>query len=543
MRLPPHRPHVRPPARPAVRPASGLLVALLLPALLALVAAPASADPPPDAPASEQGPASTSASTAEQALDQARTALAGEGGDAGAALRGLYRALPRLTAADAAAADEARALLARPTSGVDDPRGDGYGVPSVRRCSGPVCLHWVTTSGDAPPDRAWARTALGVVRDVVDLQVGELGYRAPLPDGRRGGDDRLDVYLADVGARGLFGYCAPEDPQDTTTDESGTASAYCVLDDDFAREQFGRAPLGSLRVTAAHELFHAVQLAYDADEDGWLQESSAAWMEERYADEVDDNRRYLTYGQLRRPDLSLDRFDVSGYAHYGNWIFWEHLTDRFGDDVVRDVWERASEDDVFSVQALRAVLRERGVRLPPVYARYAALNLVRAQAYDEGSTWPAPAPVARERVLRPVAAARAARADGGSARPAGVDLEVDHLASAAVVLRPGAPDERLERGRWALRVVVDGPRRATRPGAHLVVLRGDRSVVRRVPLDPEGVGAAGVPLSPRVTGVVVVVANGSSRYRCDVPDPAYACQGTPRDDDQVFDVSAELARR
>jgi hypothetical protein len=35
-----------------------------------------------------------------------------------------------------------------------------------------------------------------------------------------------------------------------------------------------------LKVTAAHEFFHAVQFAYDIGEDGWLMESTATWMEE-----------------------------------------------------------------------------------------------------------------------------------------------------------------------------------------------------------------------------------------------------------------------
>ena len=55
-----------------------------------------------------------------------------------------------------------------------------------------------------------------------------------------------------------------------------------MLDDDFAAAQFRhRHAGGNLRVTAAHEFFHAVQFAYDYDEDPWLMEATATWMEER----------------------------------------------------------------------------------------------------------------------------------------------------------------------------------------------------------------------------------------------------------------------
>ena len=115
------------------------------------------------------------------------------------------------------------------------------------------------------------------------------------------------------------------------------ASGFCVLDNDFARAQFGRAPMAVLRVTAAHEFFHAIQFAYDFTEDPWLLESTATWMEDQFADGVNDNRAYLRFGQLARPGCPLDLFDPGGYAHYGNWAFWDFLGRRFGTEIVREV--------------------------------------------------------------------------------------------------------------------------------------------------------------------------------------------------------------
>ena len=68
-------------------------------------------------------------------------------------------------------------------------------------------------------------------------EIGELGYRKPVRDGSRGGNTKLDVYLKDVGADGLYGYCAPEN---TEPGASALASGYCVLDNDFARSPVRR---------------------------------------------------------------------------------------------------------------------------------------------------------------------------------------------------------------------------------------------------------------------------------------------------------------
>ncbi len=65
------------------------------------------------------------------------------------------------------------------------------------------------------------------------------------------------------------------------------------------------APAG-LRATAAHEFFHAVQFAYDSSEDAWLTEGTAVWMEDRVADDVNANRRWLRSSPLVHPWVPVD---------------------------------------------------------------------------------------------------------------------------------------------------------------------------------------------------------------------------------------------
>ena len=173
--------------------------------------------------------------------------------------------------------EDAQRLLARPTDGAADPDGTGYRTSNTASfCSTHMCYHWARDTSDAPsltdadgdtvPD--WVETTATEFERVWRAEVNSYEYRAPKSDiasPNNGGDQRLDVYLADTGADNLYGYCATDDPDEPFLWD---LSAYCVVDNDFAKAQFAAPPLNSLRVTAAHEFFHAVQFAYDIGEDG-----------------------------------------------------------------------------------------------------------------------------------------------------------------------------------------------------------------------------------------------------------------------------------
>jgi hypothetical protein len=282
-----------------------------------------------------------------------------------------------------------------------------------------------------------------------------------------------------------------------------------------------------MRVTVAHELFHAVQFGLDAREDGWFLEATATWMEEQVTDDVDDNRQYLRHGQLGDPSTPLDSFGSLG--SYGNWIFFQRLTQRFGDQAVRQVWARADghagRRNDYSVHAVRRYIESRGVSWPRFYAGFVAANRTPGSSYAEGSAY------------RPTAAESRARLGRGRADWTRT-VALDHLTGRVVSLHP-APG--LRRGR--LRISVDAGRRATAPAVH-VVLIGRRGVIGRSPLrlDRSGHGSRVVKFHrPRVRRVEVVLANASTRYTCD-RRTEFACHGKPRDDRQAFRVTARVLR-
>ena len=309
--------------------------------------------------------------------------------DATLVMRDLFSARDDLTPAEQQVADR---ILARPTDGGGDPFQDGYTVPSVKKCQGNFCIHWVTSTEDAPPSQAWVNQMLRLMNHVWKKEVNKLGYRPPVSDAGRGGNSKFDVYLAQIGDEGLYGYCAPERRKPGF---KWLASGYCVLDNDFT--EFPLAPMQSAEVTAAHEFFHAIQFGYDYGEDAWLLEATATWMEERVFDDVNDNRQYLSAGQVANSFTPLDFFDSTGSEQYGNWPFFEFLSQNYGNGVVQQIWNKAAAftgaPDMYSTKAISAVLKPKG-GFKKVYSRFASANLIPSKFYPEGQAWPATTRVA-----------------------------------------------------------------------------------------------------------------------------------------------------
>lgn len=446
--------------------------------------------------------------------------------DLSLALRDLFAVRSRLDGEDREQAD---ALLARPTDGASDPYGDGYTVRAKAKCKLNVCIHWVPTTADAPPSTKWAMKSLAAMNQVWRFEVGNMGYRRPAQDRGVGGNRKFDVYLKELGSRGVYGYCAPEYRVPGT---KYVATAFCVLDNDFAKSQFGAPPMNSLRVTAAHEFFHAVQFAYDYHEDRWLFESTATWMEERFADRVDDNRQYLPYGQVGQPGIPLDTFNPSGLTHYGNWAFWEFVTRRYGNGLVKSVWSNAGAyrgaPNMYSTKALKAVLRNRG-GFTGVFRAYSAANVIASRAYAEGKAWPS-AKLARVFVL------------GKSSRRAGATTRIDHMASSHYVFRPGTS---LKGKRWKLRVVVDAPSRSAGGAAYLIVKKRHGGWIRRaIPLTRKGIGSAKFTFTrSTVSSAIVTLVNANTVFRCWRDNPYYSCAGNPRGDNRAFRLKGQVLKR
>lgn len=491
-----------------LRPALALAASAALAATLAGVPAQAESGTTTD-------PGPTSSRAAVQALDEVQAVLGGKSDrDMTLALRELRTQRDELVGTDRLTADR---LLRRP--GGDRTRD----FDTVR-------VHWFT--GDATSAYV---DKVGQIADRVLGVYADAGYRPPMSDGTRGGGSGLlDIYLEDLGNQGLYGYCDSDDPPPSAGPYG--APAYCAFDNNYA-EFPTHTPLENLQVTAAHELFHAVQFGYDYYEDGWFMEATATWAEDELYDDVDDNVQYLGESPLAQPRQSMDHF--GGMRQYGDWIFFRYLSERFPERagglpvIVRRIWERAdgstaSAPDDYSIQAVARVLAAQGPGLRRTWARFAAANRRPGATYDEGTA--NRYPVAR---LDATFALNGSRRDSGSIR-----RTIDHLAARTLRFNRSAG----MRAR-TLDLQLDLPRLNRGPGAVATVFRASgRPTVVAIGLDRYGDAATAVDFGPGVTHVDVTLANAGIGYGRCWRGSNWSCQGTPQDDDLPFRLRATAVR-
>jgi hypothetical protein len=549
-------------SRPTMTALCAALVLAILPSTAAVAADPqpgSAAEPVPltpepsvlvgESPSAEEALAAVVAAFRPDAASRPRAtggAASPFGGDLTMAMLALARQIDQLSPADQRLAER---YLARPTDGANDPQQFGY-LPAAQRkhrCGPHVCVTWVSSTTDAP--RPGDVDKDGVPNQVENTQdvmasvwhriVTRGKYKSPVRDRglqhREGPNRKFDVYLADIGAWGYYGYCATEP-------RSPRGQGYCVLDNDYRAAQFPtNTRLENLQVTAAHEFFHAVQFAYDVNEDLWFMEGTAAWIEDELYDDVDDNRQYLAQSPLSRPDVPLD-FVSGTWLPYGSWIFWRFLTERFPQRhgtglpvIMRRIWDRADDSrpaapGTYSLKALSAVLAARGTSFSRLYAGFAEANRHPGDPshrhYEEGGAY------------RRAPLLRSFRLSAGERATTWQSVALRQLSSRTVAFTPGPG---VGADSWRIRVRVDAPPPRRGSVAQLSVYRQDGAVeTRAVKLDATGVGAGKARFFPgEVVRVELSLVNASTRYKCNRGTNA-SCGGVGRDNGLQTQFRAQL---
>lgn len=239
-----------------------------------------------------------------------------------------------------------------------------------------------------------------------DLNLGKMGFNLPPADNGRGGDNRYDIYVMNLGA-GYYGFTMPE----------GVAgqyqlSSFIEIENDFSGTFYQNDPITAVKVTAAHEYFHAIQFGYDAlefDYDNvsdpntykpWWFEASAVWAEEIVYDSLDDYINYLPYffgyPWMNLGTFSYDLGDPRAFHPYGSSVWPIFLTEKYAPDIVRQIWERcAAVPGYNTLIAMNNVLAQHSVTLSKSFLEFSVWNYHTdiyanpALCYSEGASFPA----------------------------------------------------------------------------------------------------------------------------------------------------------
>jgi hypothetical protein len=281
-------------------------------------------------------------------------------------------------------------------------------------------------------------------------------------------------------------------------------------------------------VTVAHEYFHATQFAYDYLEDSWFLEATATWAEDELYDDVDDNLQYLPSGPLGAPKLSLDLF--GGSHHYGDWIFFRYLTERFPalrgglPSLILDMFIKADASkggaDQYSAQAISAVLKERGTSFAKMFTKFADANLDPGANYEEGA--------ANDYPVAPY------RTFGHS--QGWYTTKLDHMSSASMYFEPSDATTQ------ELKLTVDLASKSTSPAAIVSVhLVGGGVQTSQIPLNQNGNGSKVFPFAQStVSWVDFTLVNASARFDPCWDNSPYSCSGKPVDENLVAKIKGAV---
>ncbi len=227
------------------------------------------------------------------------------------------------------------------------------------------------------------------------LEIDSMGYPQPPSDGTAGGGPECDIYIENLGSL-EYGF--------TTEDvllEDGPRqrfTSFMMIHNDFLG--FYSPGMSGLKVTAAHELHHMIQLGvygkwqFQPQFDRWFFELTSVWMEHKVYPEIRDYYQYLpNYFQRFRDGFNRSyQFNDTHFGGYERCVWALFLEKRFGKNVMKDIWEGIKKAPVLN--SMSAVLPAYGTSLESEYALFNSWNYYTADRadpvryYDEGKDYP-----------------------------------------------------------------------------------------------------------------------------------------------------------
>jgi hypothetical protein len=214
-------------------------------------------------------------------------------------------------------------------------------------------------------------------------QIVELGYEPPPSDG----DGVYDIYISSLGTQSVYGFTWP-------LGSDTVIPSYIEVDNNFTDANvYYTQGIEGLKVTAAHEFFHAIQFGYYADFGAaWWQELTATWMEDVVYPEIDDYYAYVP-SRMNDPESSVDYFPAGTAYPFGGAIFAHYLEQVYGVDAVRNVWAtlKSRAPQTYRLSDIDVGMPTGG--LGSVFPRYALWNYLtstraRTGYYSEASDLP-----------------------------------------------------------------------------------------------------------------------------------------------------------
>ncbi|HEX9060399.1 MAG TPA: MXAN_6640 family putative metalloprotease [Clostridia bacterium] len=250
--------------------------------------------------------------------------------------------------------------------------------------SGYFNIHYTTTGKHSVPSGFRNSTPFYILKagealdNVKALTCGTRGFKEPR---LKKDANTYDIYVYDLD--GIYGVTFAKSISNKNAAGTRTASGHICIDNNYSSKKgFDKSWDECLRVTCAHEFFHAVQNAYNVDADIWWKEASATWNEDEIYKGVNDYVRYIG-SYFSSPQKSLDESNYSGV------VFAKFLSENHGGyDIIKRIWN-VQEFNNNSVTSIDLALKEGPDKkgIGPAFLKFTSFNFNPSQYYSEGSSW------------------------------------------------------------------------------------------------------------------------------------------------------------
>jgi hypothetical protein len=247
--------------------------------------------------------------------------------------------------------------------------------------------HPASTRPDGVPDTVAFAGDTGQDALTRYAQMGFLSPPADTPCASNGGDEKLDIYL--VSFAGADGSTTPENCS------GAVCGSFVLAESTFDGRGYATAQEG-FKTVITHELFHAVQNAYDSQLDRFWAEGSAQWAMKTLHPELPDFENQLP-DFFAHPDHSLDSLPsgaVAGYL-YGSAVWPLFLTLTQGDGTVKGILELEAGGKKKAMDATNAYLATKGSSVGQAFTLFSAWNAatkspvpVAGEGYPNAAAYP-----------------------------------------------------------------------------------------------------------------------------------------------------------
>ena len=224
-----------------------------------------------------------------------------------------------------------------------------------------------------------------------------LGYSSPLDNNQPSGSQKYDIYIENLPTN-YFAITYTS----AFINESGTScSSYIKMRNNYNGSVFQDiTELENIKITAAHEFFHAIQFSYNCFERFWLMEATAVWSEDEIYNNINDHYRYMT-AWFQNSSRNID--DESNHM-YGSFILFQYIDEHLGGpDMIKAIWEqsraRANSINDISFVSIDAALSSIGSNVNTALNSMRIANRIMSShpnaepyTYQEAENYPVTAP-------------------------------------------------------------------------------------------------------------------------------------------------------